>query len=357
MREFIGTNVHPATTGTINLGVSNLTDYGHASNTHGLGEIVLIGDVAGVPVVLKNDGTDAVAKAMYGFKIGVKTPTTVKWTGNILNNPTTVVTKCVNTVAVASVKTYAIGASGSLVEGMFVGIIVENLNVPYYMGSKRQKLFEFKLLAAYLTSGVINSTGWTAITTAFNAKFNTSLNLCTMSAGSGAAFTLTANIAGVDIKASGANDTSIITLSSTGTANKFAYNTGNLVNAVAKEIATRDGYNPFWEMDATLWTAPTNIDTTLLYTTYVIEYDVNPAGAVVIPAFRRREAIIAVPKYDNAGGTTANPDIAALDAIFTALAANNTVTSNAVTGTAPSTVGAAATITVTGTGGLTFRTY
>ena len=103
-----------------------------------------------------------------------------------------------------------------------------------------------------------------------------------------------------------------------------------------------------------MWTASSMINTSLLYTTYVIEYDVNPKGAIVIPALQRRECIIAVPKYST--GTTTNPDVTSLDAIFTALSTNNTVTSNAVTGTAPSTVGAAATTTVASTGGLIFRT-
>ncbi len=353
MREFIGTNVQTPTTGTINVGVSTLTDYTNAGNTHAEGEIVIIGNVAGVPVVFKADGTDAVAKAKRGLQFGVKTPSTIKWSGIIPNNPTTVVTKCLSVAAVASVKVYTIAASGTFIAGMYVGITVENMNYPYYMGSKRMKLFEYQLTTADITSYAINSTGWTAITTKFNATFNTKLNWCTMSSGSGANFTLTANIAGVDIKASGSLHTSVITMS-TNTSSVFAAQTGTKTKADETSIATRSGYNPFWEIDANMWTAQSMIDTTLNYTTYVIEYTIPNPGAIVIPALQRRECIIAVPKYST--GTTTNPDVTALDAIFTALANNGVVTSNAVTGSAPSTVGAAATTTVESTGGLIFRT-
>lgn len=362
MREFIGTNKQVATHGTItagssNYGIQNLTDYGHAANTHGLGEIAILGNIGGKPVVLKNDGTDAVAKSKNGIQFGVVTPTTVKWSGTIPNNPNTIVTKCINTVAVAGVKTYTIANSGALSEGHYLGILVENLNYPYYMSTKRQQLFEIRLTAAYLTSGVINSTGWSAIKTAFDAKFgSTGKNWCTMT-GSNAVITITALVPGVDIKISGSNDTGIITYTSTTTAPAVAYNTGAKVAEMEKEIAVREGYNPFWTIDANLWTASSMINTTQLYVTYVIEYDVLNPGAIVIPALQRRECIVAVPKYNATTGTTANPDIDWLDKIFTALAANGKVTSDAVTGTAPSTVGAAATITVTGNGGLTFRTY
>lgn len=370
MREFIGTNKQVATHGTItagsnNYGIQDLTDYGHASNTHGLGEIAILGNIGGKPVVLKNDGTDAVVKSKNGIQFGVKTPTTVKWSGTIPNNPNTIVTKCVNTVAVAGVKTYTIANSGALSEGHYLGILVENLNYPYYMSTKRQQLFEIRLTTAYLTSGVINSTGWTAIKAAFDAKFgSTGKNWCTMT-GTGAVITVTALVPGVDIKISGSNDTGIITYTSTTTAPAVAYNTGAKVAEMEKEIAVRGGYNPFWTIDANLWTASSMINTTQLYVTYVIEYDVLNPGAIVIPALQRRECIVAVPKYDATTGTTANPDIASLDAIFTALAANGKVVSNAITGTAGTAAAsgtavvdlAAAAITVTGNGGLTFRTY
>lgn len=337
MKEFIGTNVQTETTGTINTGITDLTDYNASGNAHGLGEIVVLGSVGGLPVAFKADGTDAVAKSINGFQIGVKTPTTVKWSGKIPNKRTTIVTKCLNRAAVASVKVYAMPIATNVIQGMIVGLLVDNLNYPFYMGTKRQKSFEYTLTAADITSYAINSTGWTAITTAFNAKFNTKYNWCTMSSGSGTAFTITSNTAGVDFRVTGSMDTQVITTTTVSTANADAYNTGTLVKAEETSTATRSGYNPFWEIDANMWTSTSMINTSLLYTTYVIEYQINSIAGEVIPAFKTRECIVAIPKYST--GTTTNPDMTALDAMFTAMSNNASVASAAAnTGThAPAT--------------------
>ena len=364
MREFIATYLDSMLTKTVK--------YNDAEPlvTHApvVGEIMCLGKIVNGSVsyptaadiilaALKSDGTDAIAKANYGIQLGVvaqagnNTNSVMRWSGWIPNNPSTLVTKCLPTAAVAAVKVYTIANTYYSV-GDFFGIIMADLSIPYYMTTKREKIFDYQIKAADITTNAINSTGWTNITNAFNAKFS---GKYTMSAASGANFTITASAGIADFNASGTYNSSVIDVSSVTTANVNAFNSIANLQDLEKKIQTRIGYNPFWEMDATMWTSPSMIALTNTYTTYVIDYypgNTEEQPLALKPLHSKRQCILALPTFKFVDNSTANPDVTAFDAIFTALATG--INSNAVTGSAPSTVGAAATQYLNT--GLIFRT-